>query len=260
MNENEIPAISTDIPALHQKSEPVEWFFLGDNSSLPTISHETEYQIEQLLAACPEGSLGLAAPQIGILQRFFVASLQSGRFLFINPKIHVKHKGTAKARFQMTTSTEGCLSLPGVTRCVERYYHLIIEADLTYKVKEDKSLSRIRGPRQQTMSLHGQDSFVVQHEYDHLDGILIIDLPEAKTTAQKHMERRTKRRQLQRQKKVINRNTVLQPLTKNPKKQAKLNKKRKAAEKFRNKSVKIRERIEFEKKEAEKVAEEQGSV
>lgn len=241
-------AIVTDISVLHQKSKPVEWFFMGDNTCLPSISGETEEKIEKLLAACPGNELGLSAPQIGIFERFFVASLGLGRFLFINPNLSQKQ--------EITASTEGCLSLPGVVRCVERFYHLTIEADLIYKIKEEAkdwpisgalSLRRPKAP----MYLHGRDSYVVQHECDHLEGVLLIDLPETKTSAQNSMAKKAKKRELKRQKKVDDKRTTLPPVKRNPKKQAKLLKNLKAAERRLKKRVQMQERLEFEKKETQ---------
>ena len=247
VEEVESPII-TDVSILHQRSEDVKWILLGENSSIPTIDSATEEKVEKLLAACPGDELGLAAPQIGIMERFFVANLSSGRYLFINPKLIMKHKGTSKERFQKVASTEGCLSLPGIKRSVSRHRNVTIEADLTYKVK-DNNLSRITSEQ---MNLRDRDSFVVQHEYDHLDGILIIDLPEVKVGYQKVAERMNKRRErkeLKKQKKeMLGRfNTPRAKI--NSKKQAKLLKNQKSYNKQEKKRVMIQEQYEFDKKE-----------
>ena len=88
--------------------------------------------------------VGLAAPQIGIMQRFFVIA---NGFLFCNPKI--TPYGT---RIDVV---ESCLSIPDQSFKVPRYTGVHIESDFC------------------CLNFEGFWSFVVQHEYDHLDGILI---------------------------------------------------------------------------------------
>ena len=199
-NLEQTTSIITNSSVLHQKSKPVEWFFLGGNHSIPTISSETEENIDQLLEACPGDELGLAAPQIGISERFFVASLLTGRFIFINPVLHLKDKNPSKVRFEKSPSIESCLSLPGITRCVERFHDITINADLVFEVKEDNSLNMLDNVQ---MRLRQRDAFVVQHEVDHLDGILITDLPTTKTPEERMAEKRDRRVQKKQQKKQI---------------------------------------------------------
>lgn len=109
--------------------------------------------------------LGLAAPQIGIGERFFVIQLfrknEEGKYEFlkflevINPKIIEKSKETEM-------DEEGCLSLPKVFDNVSRPKKIIASFfDLNNKDK--------------TLKLEGMNARVFQHEYDHLEGILFID-------------------------------------------------------------------------------------
>lgn len=99
--------------------------------------------------------IGLAAPQIGVSLRIFVMDDGTPRAL-INPTIIFKSPETNIAE-------EGCLSIPEVFENVERSNEIIIRyTDLNGNEIEEK--------------LSGYSARVAQHEYDHLDGILFIDL------------------------------------------------------------------------------------
>ena len=98
---------------------------------------------------------GLAAPQIGMMRRMFVAEPEEGRvYCFVNPEI-VKMEGTQ-------TGDEGCLSVPGYQGTVERPMKIKI-----------KGLDREGNP--QEFDFEGWDAVVMCHEFDHLEGILYID-------------------------------------------------------------------------------------
>jgi peptide deformylase len=106
---------------------------------------------------------GLAAPQVGESLSVFVLDCSSDAkkyppMVFINPKI-VKSKGACK-------SHEGCLSFPEVFVDVKRH------AELTIRYQDLKG-------RQQEMSLNVKEDPLlcraIQHEMDHLNGILFID-------------------------------------------------------------------------------------
>lgn len=108
-----------------------------------------------------QNGVGLAAPQIGENLRVFVIDVSTGNeplnpMVFINPKI-IKKSGAC-------SSYEGCLSFPEAYTDVKRY------ADVTVKA----------------LNIHGKPFIVegkegsllaraIQHEFDHLDGILFID-------------------------------------------------------------------------------------
>ncbi len=99
--------------------------------------------------------VGLSAVQIGILANAFVAHINNQWELFVNPKLsYLGHK--------TVTDTEGCLSIPNTTVPVTRAYKIKI------------SYITINGNRQR-QTLKSFDARVVQHEYDHLQGILITD-------------------------------------------------------------------------------------
>ncbi len=115
-----------------------------------------------LNATNPEGA-GLAAPQIGVLKRIFVArdfyedptntnKLLSKTYVFINPKIISKSKNTQ-------TILEGCLSIPDTYGYVKRPKKIKIKAT-------NEEGKKIR------MTISGYLAQVFQHEMDHIDGIL----------------------------------------------------------------------------------------
>lgn len=98
--------------------------------------------------------VGLAAPQIGLSERLVVIDVGDGPLHLVNPEL-VSGEGTAIDR-------EGCLSIPGVYGYVERYERVIVTA-LDAKSK----------PRR--IQAEGWLARALQHEIDHLDGILFID-------------------------------------------------------------------------------------
>jgi len=104
--------------------------------------------------------VGLAANQVDLPYRFFITNLESDpkttdqEFVFLNPVL-TGRKGTAEAE-------EGCLSLPGLYAQVKRPERVTLNAFTL--AGEEVSLD-----------LEGLFARVVQHELDHLDGVLFID-------------------------------------------------------------------------------------
>lgn len=98
--------------------------------------------------------LGLAAPQVGILKRVIVADVGDGLVSLVNPKI--------LWRQGKDTMAEGCLSIPGISLEIKRSKEVIVEG-----------LTR-EGEKVQLGAV-GLLARVLQHEIDHLDGILIVD-------------------------------------------------------------------------------------
>jgi peptide deformylase len=101
--------------------------------------------------------VGLAATQVGVLQRLFV--FQRGGdddvTAIVNPEITKRSRSTDVA-------DEGCLSLQGVLVPVERAIEVTIEG-------QDLSGAAL------TFELEEMDARVVQHELDHLDGVLMLE-------------------------------------------------------------------------------------
>jgi peptide deformylase len=98
--------------------------------------------------------VGLAAPQVGITERLIVVDIGKGPLILVNPRV-VSCEGTA-------IDVEGCLSLPGRREYVTRYQKISV-AGINLDNKR--------------ISLNTTDLLarVIQHEIDHLDGILFID-------------------------------------------------------------------------------------
>lgn len=104
--------------------------------------------------------VGLAAPQVGELKRLFLVDIGTEEnkdkklYEFINPKIS---QGEGKIVFE-----EGCLSVPGVTEEVTRKEKILV----TYQDRNGK---------EHELEAHGLLAVAIQHENDHLDGILFLD-------------------------------------------------------------------------------------
>lgn len=110
--------------------------------------------VETMYAA--EG-IGLAAPQVGVPLRVFVYDVQEPGIepgVLINPRI-VRAEGSVR-------ESEGCLSIPNLTEIVERSARVIVEA---------------LGPEGESIRIEAEGllSRCLQHEKDHLDGVLFID-------------------------------------------------------------------------------------
>lgn len=97
--------------------------------------------------------IGLAAPQVGINKRFFVMDLVEP-LVFINPVI-IEGIGEVECE-------EGCLSFPGQLVKVKRFKHVKVS------YRNAAWASRVR-------TFYGLSSICIQHEIDHLNGILFID-------------------------------------------------------------------------------------
>jgi len=98
--------------------------------------------------------LGLAANQIGFQERVFVFDDGKGLKAVINPRV-VKSEGSALAE-------EGCLSLPGIFLELERAS--LVELEYRDENWEEKRLKA-----------EGLAARIIQHEVDHLDGVVIAD-------------------------------------------------------------------------------------
>jgi peptide deformylase len=122
-----------------------------------------EKVVQGMLEALKKGKgVGLAGPQIGLMQQIFVVSIEGDEpRVFINPSILETSQETAKYE-------EGCLSVPGVWADVIR--------PKTVKVQAWNEKGRAF-----TIEASGLLARVILHEYDHLEGVLFIDrLPELK--------------------------------------------------------------------------------
>ena len=117
-------------------------------------------KIKQLLDDMAEtmyaaDGIGLAAPQVGVSLRVVVIDVGDGIIELINPEIITKEG--------CEDGTEGCLSVPGMYGEVERYGTVTVEA-----LNRSGKKIRIAGS--------GLLARALQHEIDHLNGILFIEL------------------------------------------------------------------------------------
>ena len=133
-------------PALRMAARPVEDF----DDDLRRLAD----RMAQLMVDA--SGVGLAATQVGVLQRLFVFAPDGERVLtLVNPEIVSRSD-------ELETEDEGCLSMQGVTVSVERPVAVRIEGldERGKKVAYD---------------LEGMAARIGQHELDHLDGTLILD-------------------------------------------------------------------------------------
>lgn len=124
---------------------------------------EVDHEVRRLVADMFETmydaeGIGLAAPQVGISRRVIVVDVHDDSappFALINPEI--RELADARERAE-----EGCLSIPGLTAVVERPGSVVVEA----MDPEGKPVRMVAG------EMLGR---CIQHEIDHLDGVLFID-------------------------------------------------------------------------------------
>lgn len=116
--------------------------------------------LETTMRAGP-GAIGIAAPQVGRLQRIVIVDLTNkpkienhGRLILINPEI-TEWQGMEKGR-------EGCLSVPDYTGNVVRAKKITLQAQDEHGESHE-------------YHMQGFEARCVQHEIDHLDGLLFLD-------------------------------------------------------------------------------------
>ena len=136
-------------PKLRQKAQPVA-------QVTPEIVALIEDMAETMYAA---PGVGLAATQIGEPHRIFLVDIAtedepSDLKVFINPQI-VSREGSQ-------TWDEGCLSFPGVTEEIKRAARVTVKAT-------DRDGNHFE------LEAEGLLAIAIQHEHDHLDGVLMID-------------------------------------------------------------------------------------
>jgi len=154
-------------PVLRQRSLKITTFDEG-------LSRLTEDMIETMHEAA---GVGLAAPQVGVGRRLIVVEMPDDdsypypgqRWVLANPEI-------VKASRETEIDMEGCLSVAGYVGMVERSSEIVIRAqDLT--------------GRQVRLKAEGYVARVFQHEIDHLEGVLYVDVAQegtVKTTEAYH--------------------------------------------------------------------------
>jgi len=157
-----LPIVAYGTPVLKKEAVDVNYDYINLEQLIKNM-WETMYS---------SNGVGLAAPQIGVSIRLFIVDtipfseddgldndeiefLRSFKKVFINPKI-IKEDG------ELWDFNEGCLSIPDVREDVSRYQRVRIEF-----LDEYFNL--------QKLVLKGLSARVVQHEYDHIEGVLFTD-------------------------------------------------------------------------------------
>jgi len=133
---------------LRNKSKKVDIDSLGTKKFRSLLSDMIETMFKK-------DGIGLAAPQIGKNIRVLIINTKDGPKILINPEI-------IKKSILKEVGEEGCLSVPGYYGKVKRHKKIIC----TY-TSEDNLKKRIEAS--------GLMARVIQHEIDHLDGVLFID-------------------------------------------------------------------------------------
>jgi peptide deformylase len=132
-------------PALRERARPVD---VGQED----VSRLARNLAETMYAA---SGLGLAATQCGVMKRILVCDIEDELRVLVNPEV-------------LPTSTdiegdeEGCLSVPDVKILIERPPRIVVRA-------LDPAGNRVE------LEAEGMLARVIQHEVDHLDGVLILD-------------------------------------------------------------------------------------
>jgi peptide deformylase len=138
---------------VRQYGDPVLRMRAGE---VETFDEELSRLAERMTALMHDADgIGLAATQVGVLRRLFVFSDDGADRVLVNPVI-------TRVEGEEEVDEEGCLSLGTVRVPVERRLEVAIEG-------KDVAGKDVR------LELQGMSARVVQHELDHLDGVLIID-------------------------------------------------------------------------------------
>lgn len=142
----ESPVVQYPENRLHEKSQPVTNFQTDELRSL----------IDTMIVTMrKQRGIGLAAPQIGVWLQAAVIEMKDGPLVAINPQL-------TDVSGEQEDDEEGCLSVKGVYGVVRRAQRVTLDAYNTdgesYRIKASGLLAR-----------------VIQHEFDHLQGVLFID-------------------------------------------------------------------------------------
>jgi peptide deformylase len=134
-------------PVLKSRATPVDRF-----------DDTLQQQVQRMAGVMRDAiGVGLAAPQLGISQRLLVYRIGSDAPLItlVNPELEWQSEDAE-------TLEEGCLSIPTVVVDVERPIHVRIRA------RDEHGDERL-------VEASGLEARVIQHEMDHLDGVLMLD-------------------------------------------------------------------------------------
>ncbi len=150
-----LPILKFPDPLLKERSAPVA-----------RVDGEVSSVIDDLLETmrASPGGVGIAAPQVGVLQRIIAVDVSNhkrggreenhGLLVLVNPEI--------LARGGKQLVREGCMSVPDYTANVQRAQWVLVDA-------------LDRGGKQLILEAIGFEAVAIQHEMDHLDGVLFLD-------------------------------------------------------------------------------------
>lgn len=149
-----LPIVICGDPVLHRPAEPVTEF-----------DDELHSLVDDMFETCEAApGVGLAAPQVGVGKRVFVWMYESqgevpARGVAVNPELWI---APVEPGLPGEEEVEGCLSFPGERFALRRSSRALLRAQdvdgTRYEVEVDGWFARI-----------------MQHEYDHLDGLLYVD-------------------------------------------------------------------------------------
>ena len=162
--------VKDNIPSLRDKCAPVDLPLSKEDKKtlddmLEYLKQSQDEEFRACHADCREG-VGLAAPQIGVKKRMLVVYYPTGeesrpyvQWQLVNPKII-----SNSIRKAYLSAGEGCLSVDAEHQgYVLRYFKIVVKA---YDAAKEENV---------TITARGYEAIVLQHEMDHLDGILFYD-------------------------------------------------------------------------------------
>jgi peptide deformylase len=140
-----LPILTQHSPILRQISKEIK-------EVTPEVK---KYALDMIETMKNSNGVGLAAPQIGCNIRLIVIEYKKNSITMINPIIQ-------KKSILENVSEEGCLSIPGTFGNVKRHTNIVVE------------MTDLSGNKQ-TIKAKGMFARIIQHEIDHLDGVLFTD-------------------------------------------------------------------------------------
>ncbi len=143
-----IPIVTIPNRILRTRVEPLP---VGELKK-PQVQRFIDDMVETMFAA---DGIGLAATQVGETKRIIVVTTRDGAMVYVNPQI-------TKRSFLKETMEEGCLSIPGVFGLVRRNKRITLSA-------LDRNGNAL------TVNAEGLFARIIQHEVDHVDGVLFTE-------------------------------------------------------------------------------------
>lgn len=143
-----IPIVTIPNRILRTRVEPLP---VGELKK-PQVQRFIDDMVETMFAA---DGIGLAATQVGETKRIIVVTTRDGAMVYVNPQI-------TKRSFLKETMEEGCLSIPGVFGLVRRNKRITMSA-------LDRNGNTL------TVNAEGLFARIIQHEVDHVDGVLFTE-------------------------------------------------------------------------------------